>query len=99
MCVKNSVHGGGGVCLSACWDTPPGQTATAVDGTQLTGMHSCLKIKFDLYMPPPSVNKAVHSGLETLRRRHQKSKTGVSVASQKGIMSSKNFKKFPVFPQ
>ena len=22
-CVKNSVHGGGGVCLSACWDTPP----------------------------------------------------------------------------
>ena len=24
-CVKNSVHRGGeGVCLSACWDTPPG---------------------------------------------------------------------------
>ena len=26
VCVKNSVHGGGGeegVCLSACWDTPP----------------------------------------------------------------------------
>ena len=23
-CVKNSVHGGEGVCLSACWDTPPG---------------------------------------------------------------------------
>ena len=22
-CVKNSVHGGRGVCLSACWDTPP----------------------------------------------------------------------------
>ena len=22
-CVKNSVHGGEGVCLSACWDTPP----------------------------------------------------------------------------
>ena len=26
-------------------------------------------------------------------RRHQKSKTGVSVASQKGHVSSKNFKK------
>ena len=22
VCVKNSVHGGEGVCLSACWDTP-----------------------------------------------------------------------------
>ena len=26
VCVKNSVHGGGeAVCLSACWDTPPGR--------------------------------------------------------------------------
>ena len=50
---------GGGVCLSACWDTtppgkdtpwsrhpsrsrhPPGETATAADGTHPTGMHSC----------------------------------------------------------
>ena len=23
VCVKNSVHRGEGVCLSACWDTPP----------------------------------------------------------------------------
>ena len=45
------------------------------------------------YMPPPSVNKAAHSGFETQRRHHQKSKTGVSMASQKGLMSSKNFKK------
>ena len=30
--------------------------------------------------PPPSANKAAHSGIETQRRRHQKSKTGVSVA-------------------
>ena len=26
-------------------------------------------------MPPPSTNKAVHSGIETQRRRHHKSKT------------------------
>ena len=39
----------GGVCLSACWDTPPRadpppppqQRATAADGTHLPGMHSC----------------------------------------------------------
>ena len=30
--------------------------------------------------PLPIVNKADHSGFETQRRRHQKSKTGVSVA-------------------
>ena len=32
--------------------------------------------------PPPSANKAAHSGFETPRRRHQKSKTGVSVARE-----------------
>ena len=37
-------------------------------------------------MLPPSVNKDAHSGFETQKRRcHQKSKTGVSVAPQKGI--------------
>ena len=40
------------------------------------------------YMPLSSVNKVAHSGFET-----QNSKTGVSVAPQKGLMSSKNFKK------
>ena len=29
-------------------------------------------------MPQPSVNKAIHSGSETQRRCHQKSKTGVN---------------------
>ena len=43
------------------------------------------------YMPPPSVKKAVHSGFETQMRRHQKSKRGVSVAPQKGLISSKSF--------
>ena len=36
-----------------------------------------------------SANKAAHSCLETQDRRHQKSKTGVSVAPQKGLMSYK----------
>ena len=42
-------------------------------------------------MPMPSANKAAHSGFETQRRHHQKSKTGVSVVPQKELMSSKNF--------
>ena len=42
-------------------------------------------------MPLPSANKAAHSIFETQRRHHQKSKTGVSVAPQKGLMSAKVF--------
>ena len=36
-------------------------------------------------------NKVGHSGFETQRRRHQKSKTGISLAPQKGLMPSKFF--------
>ena len=32
--------------------------------------------------PPPSSNKAAHSGFETRKRHHQKSKTGVSVTKR-----------------
>ena len=38
---------------------------------------------------PLSVNKVAHSGFEAQRRRHQKSKRGVLVAPQKGLMSYK----------
>ena len=39
-------------------------------------------------MPLPSGTRLPHSGFETHRRCHQKSKTGVSVAPQKGLMST-----------
>ena len=48
--VCHSVHGGGGdVCLSACWDTPPGADIVRhavrywqqAGGTHPTGMHTC----------------------------------------------------------
>ena len=38
-CVKNSVHGGGGVCLSACWDTTPR------DQTSPPGSRACWEIR------------------------------------------------------
>ena len=38
-------------------------------------------------------NKAAHCSFETQRRRHQKSKTGVSVAPQKDLSPPKIFKK------
>ena len=43
-------------------------------------------------MSLPSVNKVAHSGFETQRRCHQKSKRRVSVAPKKGLMSSKMMK-------
>ena len=46
------------------------------------------------HTPPLSSNKAdPHSGFASHRKCHQKSKIGVSVARQKGFMSSKNFLK------
>ena len=44
-------------------------------------------------MPPLSANKAAYAGFETQRKHHQKSKTGISVAQQKGLMSSNFFYK------
>ena len=41
--------------------------------------------------PLPSANKAAHSGFETQRRHHQKSKTVVSVAPEKVLKSSNIF--------
>ena len=43
------------------------------------------------HTPLPRVHKAAHSSFETQRRCHQKSKTGISMAPQKGLMSSKNY--------
>ena len=37
-----------------------------------------------------SMHTAANSSFETKRRRHQKSKTRISVAPQKGLISSKN---------
>ena len=38
-------------------------------------------------------NNGIHPGFETQGRRHQKSKTGVSVTPQKGLVSYKNLKR------
>ena len=38
----------------------------------------------------PGVKNTAHSGFEIQSRRHQKSKTRVSVVPQKGLMSSKH---------
>ena len=44
-------------------------------------------------IPPPSGNKAAHSGFEMQRERHQKSKNRSISDPIKGHVSTKNFKK------
>ena len=44
------------------------------------------------HMPLQSSNKASHSGFETQRRCHQKSKTGVSVAPKMDMCPTKILK-------
>ena len=46
-----------------------------------------------LRLPPQKANKAAHSGFETQRRRHQKSKTGVPVAPKMDMCPPKTLKK------
>ena len=48
--------------------------------------------------PLSSTNKVDHSGFETQRRHHQKSKTGESVAPQKGLVPPNNVKKLSETP-
>ena len=62
-------------------------TKRSVGVTPKVNLRECV-----IHMPLLSVNKAVHSDFETQRRHHQKSKAGVSVAPQKGLMSYKNKK-------
>ena len=53
-------------------------------------------------MPPPSANKAAHSGFETQRRHHQKFKTGVSDTQMKdcaGIFNKSDFGLFRIMLQ
>ena len=47
-------------------------------------------LEYVTHTPLPRANKAAHSGFETQRGRHQKSKTGISVAQQKGHVCNKN---------
>ena len=52
-CLLRGVSAPGGVGIPAC--TPPGETATAADGTHPTGMHSCffsLLAKIYLFVGP-----------------------------------------------
>ena len=49
------------------------------------------------HMPLPNMKRAAYSGFETQRRHHQKSKKGISVAPQKGLLMPSNFFKMIIF--
>ena len=51
-----------------------------------------------IYVRLCNANKAAHSGFETQRRCHQKSKTGVPAAKKMDMCPPKNFLKKKKFP-
>ena len=59
------------------------QPAAMLAAKRLTGVTPEVNLREHIsHTPPPSVNKAAHSGFETQRRYDKKYKTGVSVALQ-----------------
>ena len=51
-----------------------------------------LNLRNALHADKKTCKWRIHPGFETQGRRHQKFKTGISVTSRKGLMSSKTFK-------
>ena len=102
-CAEPSQHssvGRASICLvSHCGATPPipalrymkeNSLAVMLATKRSAGVAPEVNLKEDVTCTPlSSKNKAAHSGSETQRKHHQKSKTGVSVVPQKGLTSSK----------
>ena len=59
---------------------------------QLAGVAPEVNLRNSLHAGDKARKRGIHPGFESQGRRHQKSKTGVSVAPRKGLMSSKNLK-------
>ena len=60
---------------------------------QSAGVAPEVNLRNSLHTGDKARKRGIHPGFETQGRRHQKSKTGVSVAPRKGLTSSKNFLK------
>ena len=69
---------------------PPMPACRYMEGNGSASILATERFVGGAHMPLPRVNKAAHPGFETQRRCHQKSKTVVSVAPQKGLLFSKN---------
>ena len=84
--------------MPACWYMEENSLAAML----ATKRSACVAPELNLrecvtHMPLPRVNKAAHSGFETQKRYHQKSKTGVPVAPQKDLGPPKIKKKYSSF--
>ena len=69
------------------WEKQPAAMLTIYTSRGVTpevNLRECISC-----MPLQSSNKAAHSGFETQRRHHQKSKTGVSVAPKMDMCPTK----------
>ena len=65
--------------------------STAMLATKRSAGDAELILKIYLMQITEHASEGIHAKLKTQGRRHQKSKTGISVAKQKGLMASKYF--------
>ena len=67
--------------------------AAMLTSIQSAGVAPEVNLRNSLHTGDKACKSGIHSGFKTQGRHHQNSKTGVSVATQKGLMSSKKFLK------
>ena len=75
------------VCRYVVWKG----SAAMLTSIQSAGVAPEVNLRNSLHAGNKTHKQGIDPGFETQGRHHQKSKTGVSVAPRKGLMSSKNF--------
>ena len=68
-------------------------SAAMLTSVQSAGVTPEVNLRTSFYAGDKAGKQGIHPGFETQGRRYQKSKTGVSVAPRKGLLSSNNLKK------
>ena len=80
-------------CGHVCRYVDQKGSAAMLTPIQSAGVAPEVNLRNSLHAGDKVCKRGIHPGFETQGRRHQKSKTGVSVVQQKGFMSSNNLKK------
>ena len=79
--------------MPVCRYVEENSSATMLVSKRLAGVTPVVNLSECITcMPSSSGNKATHSGFETQRRLHQKSKTGVSVSPKWACVQQKKWK-------
>ena len=80
-------------CVCICKYVDQNDSAAMMAAKKSAGVTPDMNLRNTLHTGNKACKQGIHPGFETHDGRHQKSKTGVSVAPQKGTLSSEKFLK------